>query len=124
MLTTFIVDDSVLMRERLAAMLSDFPEVKIVGQARDGLTAIKLIFKQKPDLVILDIQIPKISGIDVLDNIKKHKLASMVIILTNFPYPQYRKKCLELGADYFFNKSTEFDKVVEVCEKMIQASQN
>jgi hypothetical protein len=42
----------------------------------------------------------------------------MVIMLTNYPYPQYRKKCLGLGADYFFDKSTEFEKVTELFKQL------
>jgi len=69
--------------------------------------------------VILDIRMPGGSGIDVLEDIKKINAAPIVIILTNYPYPQYRKKCMAAGADYFFDKSSEFEKVTEVLKKLI-----
>jgi len=62
------------------------------------------------------------SGIDVLQDIKQGHAAPIVMILTNFPYPQYRKKCADAGADFFFDKSTEFDKVPEVLKKLIDSS--
>jgi DNA-binding response OmpR family regulator len=55
---------------------------------------------------------------DVLQALKQGKQAPMVIMLTNYPYPQYRKKCLGLGADYFFDKSTEFEKVTELFKQL------
>ena len=114
----FIADDSAVLRERLVEMLSELPGIEIVGYAQDVPEALTSIKKLNPDVVILDIRMPGGSGIDVLQEIKKDKQAPVVIILTNYPYPQYRKKCLGLGADYFFDKSTEFEKVTEVFKQM------
>jgi DNA-binding NarL/FixJ family response regulator len=114
----FIADDSAVLRERLIEMLSEIPEVEIMGHAQDVPEAIACIKDLNPDVVILDIRMPGGSGIDVLQDIKKEKQSPMVIVLTNYPYPQYRKKCLGLGADYFFDKSTEFDKVTELFKQL------
>ena len=118
----FIADDSAVVRERLVEMLSEHPGIEIVGQAQGGLEAINAITKLKPDAVILDIRMPGGSGIDVLRNVKKDRSSPVVIMLTSYPYPQYRKKCLDEGADFFFYKSTEFDKVTEVLNQLIQDS--
>ena len=119
----FIVDDSALVRERIIAMISEHPGVEIIGQAKNAQEGISSILKLKPDVVILDIRMPGGNGIEVLKNIKKNKSAPTIIILTNYPYPQYRKKCMEAGADYFFDKSTEFNKIIEVIKKLIQESE-
>ena len=115
----FIADDSQIMRERLIDMLSDLPEIEIAGQAQDGVEATGLIKKLSPDVVILDIRMPNGSGIDVLREIKKNEHAPIVIMITNYPYPQYQKKCEAAGADYFFDKATEIGKVTEVLEQLI-----
>jgi DNA-binding response OmpR family regulator len=60
---------------------------------------------------VLDIQMPRGTGLDVLKNIKHGGEGPMVVVLTNFPYPQYRKRALEFGADFFFDKTTEFEKL-------------
>jgi len=60
----------------------------------------------------------------VLKTIKKGNSAPMTIILTNYPYDQYRKKCMEAGADFFFDKTTEFDRLTELFKKSIQGSDN
>lgn len=112
----FIADDSELVRERLVSMLSELPGIEIIGQAGSAADALKLINELNPDLVTLDIRMPVGNGIEVLKRIKRNVRAPIVIMLTNYPYPQYRKKCLESGADYFFDKSSEFEKVLEVIE--------
>ena len=110
----FIADDSKVLCERLIEMLSEVPGIEIIGHAQDVTESLAAIKKLNPDIVILDIRMPGGSGMDVLQAIKQDKHAPMVIMLTNYPYPQYRKKCLGLGADYFFDKSTEFEKVTEL----------
>jgi len=115
----FIADDSAVFRERMIEILSELPGIEIIGQAQDGIEATNLIEKLNPDVVILDIRMPRGNGIDALQNIKKNNPALIVIMITNYPYLQYRKKCMKAGADYFFDKSTEFEKVTEVLEKLI-----
>ena len=116
------MDDSALVRERIITMISEHPGIEIIGQAENALEGIDSIRKQKPDVVILDIRMPGGNGIEVLKNIKKNSSGPTIIILTNYPYPQYQKKCMEAGADYFFDKSTEFNKIIEVIKKLIQES--
>jgi len=116
----FIADDSATVRERLITMLSELEGIEIVGQAQDAVEATKAILELKPDVAILDIRMPGGSGIDTLRNIKRVTPAPKVIMLTNYPYPQYRKRCLDAGADFFFDKSSEFHKVTEVLEQMMQ----
>lgn len=115
----FIADDSKIFRVRLKELLSELTEIEIIGEAENALETKKRIRKLNPDVVILDIRMPDGSGIDVLKHIKKNNRAPVVIILTNYPYPQYRKKCVELGASYFFNKSDEIEKVLETLKQLI-----
>lgn len=110
----FIADDSAIVRERLSSMLFDLKGVEIIGFAVTAQNAAESIRELKPDAVILDIRMPGGSGIDVLSEIKKDAKAPVVIILTNYPYPQYREKCMHSGADFFLispqnlKKSTRF----------------
>ena len=115
----FIADDSQVLRERLHEMLAEIPGIEIMGYAQDVPEALTSIKTLEPDVVILDIRMPGGSGVDVLQDIKKKKQAPMVIVLTNYPYPQYRKKCMEMGADFFFDKAAEFEKVTTVFKQLI-----
>lgn len=121
MIKVVIADDSVLIRERLVGMLSELSKVEIVGQAGDAWEAIDFIQDLGPDVVILDIRMPGKSGINLIPYIKYIKQANpapVIIMFTNYPYPQYRKKCMDAGADYFFNKSTEFEKIPELLKNL------
>ena len=106
-----IADASSLMRERIKNQVKDFDQVTIVGEAGDGRTAMEMISEFDPDLVILDLHMPEMGGMEVLKRIKEAKMKTKVCILTNYSYPQYRTKCLALGADNFLSKSDDFEKI-------------
>ncbi|MEW5943134.1 MAG: response regulator transcription factor [Pseudomonadota bacterium] len=123
----FIVEDSEALRERLIAMLQDIREIRISGYAEDAYQAIESFLKlveitDRPDVVILDMQLVEGNGLDVLKFVKKNFTQTKVIMLTNYSQEQYRKKCAEEGADYFFDKSTEFMKVHEVLESLVKSA--
>jgi DNA-binding NarL/FixJ family response regulator len=114
----FIADDSLIVREHLVTMLDELAGIEVVGQAENVAQAIRMIRDIHPDAVILDIRMPGGSGLDVLRNIKKMEAGPMVIILTNYPYPGYRQKCLQAGADFFLDKSAEFDQIPALVERL------
>ena len=118
----FIADDSEVLRERLTTMLNDIEGIEIVGEAGNGAEAVGLIMKLQPDVVILDIRMPEGNGINALQAIKKAQPDIVVVMFTNYPYPQYRRKCIVAGADYFFDKSTEFETVTKTLKQLIQDS--
>lgn len=120
----FIVDDSLIVRERLTTMLVELVGVEVVGQAEDVATAISAIGRLRPDVVILDIRMPGGSGIDVLRQTKQARPELMVIILTNYPYSGYRQRCLQAGADFFLDKSAEFDQIPILVERLKQSSRS
>ena len=109
-----IVDDSAVIRDRLVQRLSKCENYELIWQADDFESALEMIDRELPDVLILDIQLPGGSGIDVLRNVKVTNPALKVIMLTNFPLLPFRKTCFKAGADYFFDKSEEFEKVFEV----------
>lgn len=113
-LRVFIADDSLPVRERLVGMLEGLPGIEVVGEAGDTPEAIALIKKHKPDVAILDIRMPGRSGIEVLEIVKMSNPDLKVIVLTNYPEPQYKKRCMELGADHFIDKSNDFIKIPEL----------
>jgi len=117
-LRIFIVDDSMPIVVRLTNIISGDENLKVVGIANNATKAIEYISKSKPDVVILDIQMPDGNGIDILKQIKKEKPATVVIILTNYPEPDYKKICAKEGADYFLDKSIEFERVIEICKNI------
>jgi DNA-binding NarL/FixJ family response regulator len=116
----FIADDSKALRERLTAMLSEIEGAEVIGQAGNVAEAIEGINNLKPDVVILDIQMPGGNGIDVLKTIKQESEPPLVLMLTNNASPQYRKKCMELGSDFFLDKSREFESLLTIFKRLIE----
>jgi len=111
MLTVYIVDDSQVMRERLTESVKEIEGVEIAGQSGDPFEALDGIRESHPDVVILDIRLPRRSGIDLLKDIKEYPATPVVIMVTNYPYRQYRQACMAAGADYFFSKIDEFEMI-------------
>ncbi len=117
-LKVLIADDSALLRERLSRLLSLIEGIEIAGAAPDGATALRLVQTLKPDALILDLRMPGGSGLEVLQQIRQAGVRLKVIVLTSFPYPQYRERCLAAGADYFFDKSEELELVGETLRQL------
>lgn len=118
----FIADDSEILRERLVEALSEIEGVEIVGQEGDTVKVMEAILRIKPDLVILDIRMPGGNGIGVLEKLKKMQAPPIVVMFTNYPFLQFRKRCFDSGADYFFYKATEFEKLIDVIKESAKAS--
>lgn len=115
-----IVDDSQALRDRLVTMLSEVEGIEIVGQARNAAEAISAIHRLRPRVVVLDIHMPGGSGIEVLRTIKGEAPLTVVVILTNHTHAPYRQKCMELGADYFLDKTRDLNKLTQILQDLVE----
>lgn len=109
----FILEDSIILRGKILVNLTELPNVQVCGMSGVASEALEIIEKQKPDLALIDIRIFGGNGLDILKRAKELNPSMIAVVLTNYPYQEYRERCRELGADYFFDKSTEFDKAFE-----------
>ena len=100
-----IIDDSDLLQSRLKKSILEVDKTINIEQAYTIKQASDLFDSFIPCRIILDIALPDGSGIDLLKKFKKEKPNTNIIILTNFPTSEFKKRCMELGADYFFDKS-------------------
>jgi len=110
----FIVEDSVSIRTRLVEMFEEVEGVRIVGEAESPAAATAAILETVPDVVILDFQLIGGTGVEVMRAVRPVLPDVVFLVLTNHPNPQYRRICMEAGASWFFDKSTEFGKIKEV----------
>ncbi len=110
----FVVDDSMLIWLKIIEEISSIESIEVVGVSALPEEAYARIIRLKPELVILDINLIGGNGIELLQKIKNEMPGIIVIMFTNYPYKQYKDKCYELGADYFFDKSMEFNKVFDI----------
>jgi DNA-binding NarL/FixJ family response regulator len=118
-----IAENYALLRERLVQLLAELGErVQVVGLAEDVPRALELFEQLRPDAVILDLVMPGGNGMQVLEHIKQRRPACVVIVLTNYATAPFRDRCRQLGADFFFSKSAEFEKVPKVLEELSNAA--
>ena len=109
--SVFIVDDVPTMRERLREFVGEIDGVDIVGDAGTPADAIDAILRTHPQCVLLDYQLEGGTGVDVLRAVHPKSPDIAFIVLTNHATTQHRRACIDAGARYFFDKSTEFDQV-------------
>jgi DNA-binding NarL/FixJ family response regulator len=118
----FITDDSKIVVERMTDLLKEVSGVEVVGQSGNALDAVLSIQETNPDAVILDLQMPGGSGLDVLKAIRRGHPRLQVLICTNYPYQQYRDECMAAGANYFLDKSADFDKIPTIFRQLIKGT--
>jgi DNA-binding NarL/FixJ family response regulator len=106
-----IVDDSAIVRLRLAELLESVEHVAVAGQAGGVTQAIAAMRDLRPDLVILDIQMPDGDGVAVLEAAKRLQPAPTVVMLTNYVDDFHRLRCVAAGADFFLDKSKQFENI-------------
>ncbi|HEY4998408.1 MAG TPA: response regulator transcription factor [Usitatibacter sp.] len=110
----FIVDDSAPIRARLAESLSRIEGMRLVGEASSARDAIAGILRTRPHAVLLDLNLLGHTGLEVLREIHPRLPATIFIVLTNHSESQYRDACMNAGAAFFLDKSSEFDRVGDV----------
>lgn len=115
-LKVFIVDDALSIRDSLKKLISKISFIDIIAEAGSVTEARGKLTQLNPDITILDLNLPDGSGIELLKEIKTGTNSHTVIMLTNYSAEQYRKKSIENGADYFLDKSTEFEHVKDILD--------
>ncbi len=115
MLKTLIVDDESLARRGLLHRLKNVEDIEVVGEARNGREALKLIEDLKPDLVFLDIQMPGIDGFDVVQQLD---VENMPVILFLTAYDEFAVKAFEVNALDYILKPIDEDRLYQVLEKV------
>lgn len=116
-----VVEDSAHVRERLVGLLREVPGVDVVGEAGDAEQAIDMAAALRPDLVTLDLELASGSGFSVLRSTRASVPPPVVVILSNHASQSLRRRCLGAGADYFFDKSLEFDALTDTVAGLVAA---
>lgn len=99
-----IVDDYPLARETLSEMVTDHPQWEVVDVAENGEEAINLVTISKPEIVLMDIAMPKMNGLEATHRIKSLSPNTRIILFSAYSDDGFRQRSLEVGADFFIQK--------------------
>ena len=118
-----VADDSPRLRRLLRDAIEEVDGVEVVAEAADGQEALHRVQACAPGVVVLDLQMPVMGGLLALQHLREAGRLPRVIVLTNHADVMYREACLEAGADHFFDKSAELDRVLDVLRDLAEAGE-
>ncbi|MCE5173868.1 MAG: response regulator transcription factor [Bacteroidales bacterium] len=113
-----IADDHAIVREGVKQIVKTLPEVTLIEEATDGNDAFSKICNTEYDLVILDISMPGMSGLDVLQRIKDRNIQTHLLIFSFYPQEQYAIRAFKLGASGYLSKDSAFDELAKAIRKI------
>jgi two-component system response regulator DevR len=117
-LQVLVVDDSPAIIERMMLMLGEIPGVHVTGWAVDSSSAVWALQQQALDAVVLDLHLGDDNALDILARFRAAMPATKFIIFTNYAQPPMQRACMKAGADYFFDKSNDFQQLVDLLTSM------
>lgn len=112
MIRVLLVDDQHLVREGIARLLRDVSDIEVVGQAADGTSAVELCQRTLPDVVLMDVRMPGMDGVDATEQIVRDQPHTRVLILTTFDLDEAVNRALQAGASGFLLKDTPYDQLI------------
>ena len=112
----FLADDDILLRVGLRLAFNHRQDVEVIGEAGDGLSAVEKIRADTPDISLIDIDMPILSGIEVIRVVRKVSSHMKIIALSNHANQDCVKKALEAGANAYVPKSIEVDELFSIME--------
>jgi DNA-binding NarL/FixJ family response regulator len=113
MIRVLIADDHALARGGLRGMLAADDEVEVVGEAEDGLVAVELAQRERPDVVVMDIRMPRLDGIEATRRLVASPVPPRVLVLTTFDLDEYVYEALQAGASGFMLKDAPPSQLLE-----------
>jgi two-component system invasion response regulator UvrY len=124
MIRVLVVDDHELVRIGLRHILADYPSIKIAAEANDGETALRLNRRIKPDVILLDVSLPGLSGFEVTTRLKQASRRVGIIILTVHDQAPYPERLLEAGASAYLTKGCPATELVQAIETVARGGRH
>ncbi len=112
MINVVLADDHHLVRQGIRALLDKAPDIHVIGEAEDGQQALELVDQLKPDVLIIDIAMPRLSGIQVLDHIRALGLSTKILVLSMYFDHSLVKQALKMGATGYLLKRSVVEELL------------
>lgn len=119
-MTILIIDDSEVFRSRIVEILANNNKSTDILEANSILEAKEIMLDVLPDILITDIRMPGGTGLDLIKQVRKDNPVTLIIVITNYPEAQYKVEAFKTGANYFFDKSSEMDNLLEIINQFNQ----
>lgn len=113
-----IADDQALVRGALGALLELEPDLTVVGMAADGAEAVRIAEELRPDVCLMDIQMPGMDGVEATRRIRQASAGTRVLVVTTFARPGYLRSALDAGASGFIVKDTPAEELAEAVRRV------
>lgn len=113
-----IAEDQAMVLGALVALLELEPDIKVVASARNGRLALEAVAQQHPDVLITDIEMPELSGLELAGEMKRRNQRTRVVILTTFARPGYLRRALEAGASAYLLKDMPAEKLADAVRRV------
>lgn len=122
MIRVLLADDQKILREGLRALLETQGEIKVVGEAGNGNEALEQARQTKPDVILMDIRMPQMDGVEAVKLIKSELAATAIIMLTTFDDDEYIIKAMTYGASGYLLKDIDSDKLIQAVRDGVSGS--
>lgn len=121
-INVLIADDHSIVREGLKKVINEEPDFRVVAEASDADEVLGLLKKHHTDILLLDISMPRVSGIDIIKDVKSHFPYTKILVLSIHPEEQYAVPVLKLGASGYLNKSAIPDELISALRTIYRGS--
>lgn len=118
MIRVVLIDDHELVRTGFRMILAQQPDIEIVGEAADGERGLALIRANEPDVAVVDVHMPGLSGIELTDRVRRHKLATRVVILTVVHEAPFPRRLIEAGASGYLTKGCAAEELLRAVRQV------
>lgn len=120
MIRVVVADDHPKVRAAVCALVARQGDMEVVGQAEDGVVCLELVRSLGPDAIVLDLEMPRCSGLEVLQALREDEAAPTIVVYTMHGVPAYVHRCLALGALGFVSKDEDGDELLAALRDAVE----
>jgi DNA-binding NarL/FixJ family response regulator len=119
-IAVYIADNECLYQGALKRILAGIPGIRIVGRSSNGTDALQNIRLLRPDVVLLDVDVPEMNGVEVVSSMRSEGISSIVMMLSDYATPFHRQAAIAAGADYYLDKFFDSQQIGPILDSLVR----